>query len=194
MSRLDERQSQYLMNWVQRLEQQLLELKTTPQPTSNRSGVLTYQVPELEDWQEVEWVDHNGATTRTNALQLPPTLNAMTGNLLELEYSYTPSKQNAPIIYPFIELSIDGAEWRPFYSPSLGMGFRSVASKSNAVLYMSNVAELTDYAAGKLLYKWRASANYTTNSSDHSPTLNVRFRLRSTDRGEVSVKIKSYRT
>ena len=81
MSRLDEHQSQYLMNWVQRLEQQLLELKTTPQPTSNRSGVLTYQVPESDSWQEVEWVDHNGATTRTNALQLPPTPNAMTGNL-----------------------------------------------------------------------------------------------------------------
>ena len=193
MSRLSEMQEMEITRRIQRLEAKLIELKTTPQPTSNRSGVLTYQVPESDGWQTVEWTDHNDNVTFTNAMTLPPLPKDYQLNNIEVTALYTPHNQDNPIVYPYLSLSIDGAEWSPYYSPSLGLGFKVSSGQSSVSLFINYNRDDTDYSVAKPTYKFYTSADYGTSSNSHSPVLRVKFRLRSTDKGTISVKVKTYK-
>lgn len=195
MSRLAAMQAAGYTERLRSLQATLLELKTTPQPTSNRSGVLTYQVPVSDDWQTVEWTDHLNVVRTTNEVTLEPMPNDYSFSRADIEYTYTPEKQSNPIIYPFLHLEIDGVEWTPFYSPSLGMGFAASAVNSSISAYFESFQQLdlTDYSLANPEYKWLINTNYGTKTSSHRPKLKAKFRLRSTDRGAVSIKIKSYK-
>lgn len=195
MSRLNEMQEMNITRRIQILESRLMELKLTPQPTSNRSGVLTYQVPANDIWQTVEWTDHLGVVRYTDTITLEPTPQSYELSRVEFEYTYTPKNQNNPIVYPFLYAQIDGVEWIPFYSPSLGMGFNATASQSKITYYYDagENKETTNYSFEKPTYSWFTTARYSTQTSSHNPILKVKFRLRSTDTGTVSVKVKSYK-
>lgn len=193
MSRLNEMEEMEITRRIQRLEARLIELKSTPQLTSNRSGVKNYQVPELDNWQVVEWTDYLDNTIDTVDMVLPPLPNNYSLNRIEVVCEYTPLNQNNPIVYPYLTLQIDGAEWSPSYSPGLGLGFSGFSGQAGVSTYTGFLTDNTDYSEDKPVYKYGMTAYYSTTSSTFSPTLRAKFRLRSTDRGSVKVKIKTYK-
>ena len=195
MSRLNEMQEMDITRRIQILESRLMELKLTPQPTSNRSGVLTYQVPANDIWQTVEWIDHLDVVRYTDTITLESTPNSFMLNRVEINYTYTPKNQNNPIAYPFLYLQIDGSEWQPFYSPSLGLGFNADTTNATISYYYDSGenVELTDYSQTKPVYIWKTTARYSTKSSSNKPIIKVKFRLRSTDIGSISVQVKTYK-
>lgn len=193
MSRLNEMEEMEITRRIQRLEARLIELKVTPQITSNRSGVKTYQVPESDEWQVVEWTDYLGDVSNTSSMVLPPLPNNYSSNRIEVEAEYTPLNQNNPIQYPYLTLQIDGVEWSANYSPSLGLGFSGYSGQAGVSTFTGFLADQTDYSKERPVYKYTMTAYYNTASNTFSPTLRAKFRLRSTDKGTVKLKIRTYK-
>ena len=195
MSRLTELEEQTAIGLLARLRAQQAEMKVTPQLTSVKSGIQTYQVPENNLWDEFDFVQVvNGVeqVTRTRVAELPGTGSLQTPKMLEVTTIYTPKYQDSPVVYPYLVLSLGGQEWEPIYSPALGLGFSS-RKQGNSVSIGSFIylSDKTDYSAEKILFTYLTDASYSTTSNS-SVTLRVRFRLRSTDRGKTYVKVVMY--
>lgn len=193
MSRLSEMQEMEITKRIQTLEARLIELKLTPQATSNRSGVLTYQVPEADNWQTVEWTDHLGNISMVDEMILPPLPQNFQQNRVEITATFEPDNQANPILYPYLIVSIDGAPWTPYYSPSLGLGFSAASDSSGIGTFVSYNEDQTDYGDERPVYKFYTLAYYNTKTNSVNPRLRVKFRLRSTDKGKVSVAVRTYK-
>ena len=195
MSRLTELEEQTAIGLLARLRAQQAEMKLTPQLTSVKSGVQTYQVPEDNLWDEFDFVQVvNGVeqVTRTRMAELPGTGSLQTPKMLEVTTIYTPKYQDSPVVYPYLVLSLGGQDWQPRYSPSSGLGFGLPNDgSSNPIYSVQYLLDQTDYSAKKILSTYLTRSYYATTSSD-DVKLRVRFRLRSTDRGKTSVKVKLY--
>lgn len=195
MSRLTELEEQTAIGLLARLRAQQAEMKFTPQLTSVKSGVLTYQVPEDNLWDEFDFVRIvNGVeqVIRTRAAELPGTGGVQYLRALYVTTTYTPQHQNSPVVYPYLVLSLGGQEWEPIYSPALGLGFSSrKQGNSGSIGSFIYLSDKTDYSAEKILFTYLTDASYSTTSNS-SVTLRVRFRLRSTDRGKTYVKVVMY--
>ena len=195
MSRLTELEEQTAIGLLARLRAQQAEMKFTPQLTSVKSGVQTYQVPEDNLWDEFDFVQVvNGVeqVTRTRAAELPGTGSLHLPKILEVTTIYTPKYQDSPVVYPYLVLSLGGQDWQPRYSPSFGLGFGVPNDgSSNSIHSVQYLLDQTDYSAKKIISTYMTNAHYATMSSD-DVKLRVRFRLRSTDRGKTSVKVKLY--
>lgn len=194
MSRLAMNQGLGLPDTVQRLERQLAELKATPQPTSNRSGVLTYQVPVSDDWQGIEWKDHLDVIHYdVDVVSLEPLPNSSYMNRAVFECFYTPVNQETPVVYPFLHVQIDGMEWYPAFSPNVGSGFWAQNANCYISLLATEIYDMTDYSLDEPEYMWRYFVYYGTHSSSFRPNLRTKFRLRSTDKGSVYVRLKTFK-
>lgn len=196
MSRLTELEEQTAIGMLARLRAQQVEMKTTPQLTSAKSGVQTYQVPEYDLWDEFEFVHRlvgGGQTvTQTRAARLPGTGAQQNAKSLLIDTEYIPKYQDSPVAYPYLLLSIDDAEWEPFYSPSLGLCFRSKGGNSGRSIFsVRYLRKSIDFSKKKLKYKYSTMAFYSAPGNDEV-TLRVRFRLRSTDRGDTTVRVELY--
>ena len=85
MSRLTELEEQTAIGLLARLRAQQAEMKVTPQLTSVKSGIQTYQVPENNLWDEFDFVQVvNGVeqVTRTRVAELPGTGSLQTPKML----------------------------------------------------------------------------------------------------------------
>lgn len=195
MSRLTELEEQTAIGLLARLRAQQAEMKVTPQLTSVKSGIQTYQVPENNLWDEFDFVQVvNGVeqVTRTRVAELPGTGSLQTPKMLEVTTIYTPKYQDSPVVYPYLVLSLGGQDWQPRYSPSFGLSFGLPSDGSSNSIYSTQyLLDHTDYSARKIISTYMTNARYATMGSDEVK-LRVRFRLRSTDRGKTSVKVKLY--
>lgn len=195
MSRLTELEEQTAIGLLARLRAQQAEMKVTPQLTSVNSGIQTYQVPENNLWDEFDFVRViNGVeqTVQTRAAELPGTGSLQNPKMLEIMTVYIPKYQDSPVVYPYLVLSLGGQDWQPRYSPSFGLGFGLPnGGSSNSVYSAQYLLDQTDYSAKKIILTYLTNAHYATTSSD-DVKLRVRFRLRSTDRGKTSVRVKLY--
>lgn len=188
MSRLSEIDERSVVGMLARIRANLLDIKTTPQPTSVGSGVRTYQVPSGDNWDKFEFVRKNGTSSTVAEVTLPTTGSVSNMNFMTIETEFEPDNQDSPVVYPHLELLIGGQQWEPRYHPNFGLTFSTRDSQSVAFSTSSYLRDKTDYTAERLIYKYETVVYYGVASGD-GEKLRVRFRLRSTDRGKAKVKV-----
>ena len=195
MNRLNEMEEMHLQRRIAALEAKLIDLKLTPQPTSNKSGVKTYLNPKSTDWQSFEYTDYNGVVTTTDTVNLTSTADVGSLNNLEVICEFRPRNQEYPVVIPYLDTLLNNsARLEPSYNPSFGVcmaasvGGASVAANSK-VDYQN---DLTNYALQKPVYRWK-SLFYWWAPQGQSISLKFRFFVRSTDKGQLRMLVKSYR-
>lgn len=196
MNRLTELEEQTVVGMLARLKARQVEMKATPQLTSVKSGVQTYQVPEHNLWDRFEFVrrfiDGSQTVTHTQVAKLPGTGAQQNIKSLLVDMEYIPKNQDSPVAYPYLSLSIGGTKWEPFYSPWQGLCFRSKEDTSGrSVFSVGHLKRSIDFSEKRLKYKYRVQAFYKA-PGDEEVELRVRFRLRSTDKGDTSVRVELY--
>lgn len=191
MSRLTELEERSIVGMLSRIKAQHTDMKTTPQPTSVKSGVRTYQVPENNLNSEVEFV-RSGSTSMTRNLIVPGTGSINNLKSLEVETTFTPQNQKSPVVYPYLLASIDDAYWEPLWHPSLGLIFSLKNNQSFTLQSSEYMIDETDYGAtDKIVYRHRTTIFYATSGTSPA-TIKLRYQLRSTDRGTTKVKARLY--
>lgn len=195
MNRLNEMEEMHLQRRIAALEAKLIDLKLTPQPTSNKSGVKTYLNPKNTEWQFFEYTDYNGVVTTTDTVNLTSIVNIGSLNNLEVICEFRPRNQEYPVVIPYLDTLLNNsARLEPSYNPSFGVcmaasvGGASVAANSK-VDYQN---DLTNYALQKPVYRWK-SLFYWWAPQGQSISLKFRFFVRSTDKGQLRMLVKSYR-
>lgn len=187
MSRLTELEERSIIGMLARIKAQHADMKITPQPTSVVSGIRTYQVPEHNLWDTFELV-RNGVSSNVNQVLLPGTGGVYNMKFLQIITAFTPDNQESPVVYPFLQLMLGDQQWEPRYHPSFGLTFSTKPSQSHSLVSTDYLRDMTNYRDKKLVYKYETPVNYGIAASSGAP-LRVRFRIRSTDRGKVSVKV-----
>lgn len=187
MSRLTELEERSIIGMLARIKAQHADMKTTSQPTSVVSGIRTYQVPEHNLWDSFELV-RNGSISSVNQVLLPSTGSVYNLKFLNITATFTPDHQAAPVVYPFLQLMLGDQEWEPRYHPSFGLTFSTRPSQTHSLISTEYLRDTTDYGTQKLLYRYETLVNYGIAASGGG-LLRVRFRLRSTDRGKIAVKV-----
>lgn len=186
MSRLTELQEHNIVGFLVRVKSQLVDLKTTAQPTSVKSGVKTYQSPEGDLWDEIEF-SYNGVVTKGRSILLPGTGGLYNQRTLTIDTEFEPTNQAFPVVYPYATLSIGGVEWKPAYHPNFGLVFRGDSGQVS-LMTTDYLTDVTDYSAERPLYKQTMSVYYATAGTS-AVDLKVRYRTRSTDRGKTKVMV-----
>lgn len=185
MSRLEDQQDSALEAMVLQLRADIDDYKMTPQLTSNASGVVNYQVPATGGWQAVELTDKDGNVTE-GVVDIPV---AAAGSI-RIDAEFTPKNQKAPVVYPYLECSINGVSWVPtMHLGSLALILATPEGVTPSIdTFLSGMMDdLTDYSQEDLVFKYQQYI-YASGAG----TLRVSFRLRSSDTGEVKVKVKLY--
>jgi len=195
MNRLNDMQDMYLQRRIANLEAKLIDLKLTPQPTSNKSGVKTYLNPKSTDWQSFEYTDYNGVVTTTDTVNLPATSNVGALNNLDVTCEFRPLNQDCPIVIPYLDALLNNsARLQPSYNPNFGVCMVASAGQAsllaNSELNYQN--DLTNYSLQKPVYRWKSSFYWETPPGQ-GISLKFRFFVRSTDKGQIRMLVKSYR-
>lgn len=194
MNRLNDMQEMHLQRRIAALEAKLIDLKITPQPTSNKSGVKTYLNPKDTDWQFFEYTDYNGVVTTTDTVNLPATAVGFLNNI-DVTCEFRPLNQNNPIVIPYLDALLNNsARLQPAYNPSFGICM--IASAGEASLLANSKInyqnDLTNYSLQKPVYRWKSSFYWKTPPGQ-GINLKFRFFVRSTDKGSLRMMVKSYR-
>ena len=195
MNRLNDMQEMHLQRRIAALEAKLIDLKITPQPTSNKSGVKTYLNPKDTDWQFFEYTDFNGVVTTTDTVNLPPIVSVGSLNTIEVTCEFRPLNQDCPIVIPYLDILLNNsARLQPSYNPSFGVCMTASVGEASIIAngktdYQN---DLTDYSLEKPVYRWKSSFYWGTPQGQ-GINLKFRFFVRSTDKGQLRMLVKSYR-
>ena len=191
MNRLIEVESQDLTNRLLLMRANLDEIKTT-QLISNDSGLKHYQVPEDGEWQMVEvW---RGNNLIGNMVNIPVTWSGWNANL-NIDCEFEPKNQAFPVVYPFLEVEMNGVVWKIVFMPSLNLEYRATVGGYVISTAGGLLIDKTDYSADKLLFKYNISAEVFkfiggNQVQGGSVGLKMRFRVRSSDKGTVRIKAR----
>lgn len=194
MNRLAEIEEHNVIGMLSRIQAQHVDMKSTPQPTSVKSGVRTYQVPESELWDEFELYQRvNGNEVfigkyrryllpGTNGVNNPGTINIIT--------EFVPKNQKNPVVYPYLVASLDGRQWEPTYNPATGLAFEIKDPNARSHIFSGwYLKDNTNYRTDNMLkFSYTTSSYYDTPDSSNVE-LKVRFMVRSTDRGKTKIKV-----
>lgn len=191
MNRLIEVESQELANRLLNMRASLDEIKTT-QLISNDSGLKHYQVPESGEWQSVEVV--RGNNPATNMVDIPITWGGWNASL-NIDCEFEPKNQSFPVVYPFLEVEMNGVVWKIVFMPSLNLEYRATASEYVISTAGGLLVDKTDYSADKLLFKYNISAEILkfiggNQVQGGSVMVRMRFRVRSSDTGIIRIKAR----
>lgn len=194
MSRLTELEEQNVIGMLSRIQAQHIDMKSTPQPTSVKSGVRTYQVPEGELWDEFELFQKaNGSETFIGKYQsylLPGTNGINNPGSINIITEFVPKNQKSPVVYPYLVASLDGRQWEPTYNPAAGLAFAIKDPNARSHIFSEwYLKDNTNYRTNnKLKFSYITGGYYDTPDSS-SVEFKVRFMVRSTDRGETKIKV-----
>lgn len=195
MNRLNEMEEMHLQRRIAALEAKLIDLKVTPQPTSNKSGVKTYLNPKDTDWQFFEYTDFNGVVTTTDTVNLPATPASFLSTIIEVTCEFRPLNQDNPVVIPYLDALLNNSvRLQPSYNPNFGICMAAVVGRAsiiaNSKLNYQN--DLTNYSLQKPVYRWKSSFYWGTPQGQ-GISLKFRFFVRSTDKGQLRMMVKSYR-
>lgn len=194
MNRLTELEERSIIGMLARIKAQHADMKITPQPTSVKSGVRTYQVPDGDLWDDFDvYKETNGSELflgKHSRYLLPGTGGINTPRIFSVLTEFEPKNQKAPVVYPYLTVCIDGHTWEPSYQPSMGLIFttRDVNASSHVFSgwYLDDRTNYRD--ASSLRFSYLTMCYYDTPSN--SPVeLKIKFTVRSTDRGKTKVKV-----
>lgn len=194
MNRLNEMEEMDLQRRIAALEAKLIDLKITPQPTSNKSGVKTYLNPKDTDWQFFEYTDFNEVVTTTDTVNLPATPAGFLSTI-EVTCEFRPLNQNNPIVIPYLDALLNNsARLQPSYNPNFGICIAAVVGGASIIAnsQLNYQSDLTNYSLQKPVYRWKSSF-YCKEPPGQGINLKFRFFVRSTDKGQLRMMVKSYR-
>nr|DAX81353.1 MAG TPA: hypothetical protein [Caudoviricetes sp.] len=194
MSRLIELEERGLVGMLARIKAQHADLKSTPQPTSVKSGVRTYQIPEGNLWNEFEvYRKINGTEVfigKHRHYMLPGTGGVNTPDTFNIITEFFPENQKSPVVYPYLVVSVDGHSWEPIYDPSIGLAFAVKDPHARSHVFSGwYLKDSTNYRSRNALKFLYVTNGYYDTPDYANVELKIRFMVRSTDKGKIKIKV-----